>query len=75
MADQGAGFSASEFAGVGIQFALAILLFLFIGRWIDGKLGTSPIFLILGTFLGAGAAFYSIYRKVMAATRRDGDRR
>ena len=72
MVDQKAGptgFSAGDFAGVGIQFALAILLFLFVGKWIDGRLGTAPLFLILGAFVGAAGGFYSIYQKVMAATR------
>lgn len=63
------GFSASDFAGVGIQFALAILLFLFVGRWVDARLGTAPVFLIAGTFVGAAGGFYSMYRKVTAATR------
>ena len=49
---------------MGFQFAGAILLFLFVGMWLDGKLGTSPTFLIVGVFVGAGGAFYSIYRKL-----------
>lgn len=72
MADQKAGptgFSAGDFAGVGVQFVAAILVFLFLGKWIDGRLGTAPLFLILGTFVGAAGGFYSMYRKVSAATR------
>jgi ATP synthase protein I len=57
------------------QFVAAILLFLFLGRWLDSKLGTAPWLLILGVFLGAGAAFFSIYRKLMGAQRRDAERR
>ena len=56
----------ARYAGVGIQFAAAIILFLYAGQWLDRRLGTSPIFLILGVFLGAGAAFYSMYHKLMA---------
>jgi F0F1-type ATP synthase assembly protein I len=67
----GGGPSATEFAGVGIQFALAILLFLYIGQWLDSKLGTAPWLLILGVFLGAGLGFYSMYRKLMAAQARE----
>jgi F0F1-type ATP synthase assembly protein I len=66
-----AGFSPGDFAGVGIQFVLAILLFLFVGKWIDARLGTAPVFLIIGTFVGAAGGFYSMYRKVIAATRQD----
>jgi ATP synthase protein I len=75
VAESGREFSAGEFAGVGVQFAVAILVFLFLGRWIDSRLGTAPVFLIIGTFVGAAGGFYSMYRKVSAATRRGGDRR
>jgi ATP synthase protein I len=56
----------ARYAGVGIQFAAAVILFLFAGQWLDRRLGTSPVFLMLGVFVGAGAAFYSMYRKLMA---------
>ena len=65
------GFSVSEFAGVGLQFAVSILVFLYLGQWLDRKLGTAPWLLIVGVFLGAGASFYSMYRKLMAAQARD----
>ena len=66
---------AGTVAGMGLQFALSILLFLFAGQWIDGKLGTAPLFLILFVFVGAGASFYSIYRKLMEQQRRDDEQR
>jgi ATP synthase protein I len=61
----------SEFAGVGLQFAVSILVFLYLGQWLDRKLGTAPWLLMAGVFLGAGASFYSMYRKLMAAQARD----
>ena len=67
--------SAAEFAGIGFQFAGAILLFLFAGQWLDRRLGTAPLFLIVGVFLGASAAFYGMYRRLMAAQRRDAEER
>ena len=57
--------AAGKYAGLGFQFVFAILLFLWVGQWVDRKLGTDGIFLILGVFLGAGAAFYSMYRNLM----------
>jgi F0F1-type ATP synthase assembly protein I len=56
---------------VGIQFALSILVFLYLGQWLDRKLGTAPWLLIIGVFLGAGGSFYSMYRKLMAVQARD----
>jgi ATP synthase protein I len=67
------GPSPASFAGAGVQFVVSILLFLYIGKWLDARLGTSPWLLMLGVFLGAGAGFYSFYRRIMAASRSDGD--
>lgn len=54
-----------RYAGLGLQFALAIGLFLWIGWKLDGWLGTTPLLTILGAFVGGGAAFYSIYRHLV----------
>jgi F0F1-type ATP synthase assembly protein I len=62
---------AAQFMGLGLQFVLSLLLFLYLGQWVDGKLGTSPLFLILGVFTGATAAFYSMYRKLKAVERQE----
>jgi len=62
---------AAQFMGLGLQFVLSLLLFLYLGKWVDGKLGTSPLFLILGVFIGAGAAFYSMYRRLKVAEREE----
>ena len=70
-----AGATPAAFAGAGFQFAASILAFLFLGRWLDGKLGTAPWLLILGVFVGAGAGFYSMYRRLMASEGKgDGQR-
>jgi F0F1-type ATP synthase assembly protein I len=63
--------AAGKHAGLGLQFALSIILFLYVGRWVDRKLGTDGPFLLLGVFVGAGAAFYSMYRSLMADQRRE----
>jgi ATP synthase protein I len=65
------GPSATEFAGVGLQFAASILVCLFVGQWLDRKLGTAPWLLLVGVFFGAGTGFYSMYRKLMAAQARE----
>lgn len=62
--------SPATYAGVGIQFAIAIVLFALGGNWLDERAGSSPLFLILGVFVGGAAAFYSMYRKLMAAQDR-----
>lgn len=58
-----------EFMGAGLQFAAAILLFLFAGRWLDERLGTSPWLVLLGVLLGFGLGFLSLYRKMVIIPR------
>ena len=69
------GLSGADFAGVGIQFAFAIIAFLFAGQWLDNRLGTNGLFTIAGVFIGAGAAFYNMYRKISAAQKQDDEER
>jgi ATP synthase protein I len=73
--DSASGTSGAAYAGLGLQFALAILLFTFLGQWLDRRFGTEPWLLLVGVFVGAGGGFYSIYRKLMADLRRDEERR
>jgi len=47
-----------------------VLLFLLGGWWLDGKLGTEPLFLILGAFVGAAAGFYSLWHHLVAEPER-----
>ena len=69
------GLSGGEFAGVGIQFAFAIIVFLYAGQWLDNRLGTNGLFTIAGVFIGAGAAFYSMYRRISSAQKQDDEER
>jgi len=69
------GLSGGDFAGVGIQFAAAIIIFLFSGQWVDNRLGTNGLFTIAGVFIGAGGGFYSMYRKISAAQKQDDEER
>jgi F0F1-type ATP synthase assembly protein I len=69
------GLSGADFAGVGLQFAVAIIVFLYAGQWLDNRLGTNGLFTIAGVFIGAGAAFYNMYRKISAAQKQDDEDR
>jgi len=69
------GLSGADFAGVGLQFALAIIVFLYAGQWLDNRFGTNGLFTIAGVFIGAAAAFYNMYRKISAAQKLDDEDR
>ncbi|MEP7383763.1 MAG: AtpZ/AtpI family protein [Gemmatimonadota bacterium] len=60
-----------KYAGIGLQFAISVLLFLYAGQWIDRRLHTAPWGVLGGVLVGASAAFYSMYRRLMADLERD----
>jgi F0F1-type ATP synthase assembly protein I len=45
--------------------ALTLLVSLGIGYWIDGRLGTRPVFFLLAAVFGLFAAGYHFYKSVM----------
>ena len=51
-----------RYTGLGLTWALSVLLFLLIGYWLDGRLGTLPWLTVAGAFLGAAGGFLSLYR-------------
>jgi F0F1-type ATP synthase assembly protein I len=53
-------------AGLGLQFAVALVLFGYAGQWVDQRLGTSPVGLLAGVLVGAGGTFYLSYRRLTA---------
>lgn len=61
--------ASGQYLGYGLAWALSVMLFLGLGAWIDGKLGTSPVLLIVGAFVGAGAGFYSLYYHIVIEPR------
>ena len=67
--------SAGTYAGLGLQLLGAILLFLYVGQWLDRRFGAGGIVTVVSVLVGAGAAFYSVYRRLMADQRRDELRR
>lgn len=42
----------SDYLGMGVQIAASFAFFVFLGYWADGKLGTSPLMLLVGVALG-----------------------
>lgn len=54
----------ADLAGIGVQFVAVLLVFLFLGKWLDERLGTSPWLLMIGVFLGFALSLLYIYRKL-----------
>jgi F0F1-type ATP synthase assembly protein I len=62
--------SGAAYAGLGLQFAALILIFVFAGQWLDRRFDTQW-FTIAGVFLGATLGIVSMYRRLMADQRRE----
>ncbi len=50
---------------------LSIALFALGGNWLDGRLGTRPLFVLLGTLLGFAGGFFSLYSRLMLRQKDD----
>lgn len=53
---------AAWLLGIGWYFAICVVLGVVVGRWLDGRLDTAPLFALIGTFVGLAAALYGGYR-------------
>lgn len=51
----------SFFSQIGITMAACVFIGVFVGRYLDSLLGTSPWLLLLFSFLGAAAAFKALF--------------
>ncbi len=50
--------------GMGFYIAIAIILGIWGGHWLDGKMNTSPLWLIIGLFLGIAVAALGVYNMI-----------
>ncbi len=54
----------------GLRFAVVIIVFLFLGNWLDNKFEIKPVFTLVCVFLGASAGFYSLYRSLVSDAKK-----
>jgi len=55
----------ARFSGHGLTLAMATGFFLFLGWILDQRLGSVPLFTIVGALVGAAAGFYHIIRELI----------
>lgn len=58
-----------EITTLGLEFALSEILGVWLGYWLDGKLGTGPWLLIAGACAGFALGFYIIVRAAKNMSR------
>jgi putative F0F1-ATPase subunit (Ca2+/Mg2+ transporter) len=60
----GKGPGPLRYAGLGVQLAVSLVVFVLVGQWADRKLGTGGIITIAAAFLGFGGTMYSLIRSL-----------
>jgi ATP synthase protein I len=66
--------AALRLTGVGFFIGISIVGGTFAGLWLDGKFNTSPIFILLGLFLGLVVAVYGVYRMIIPFIKNNQDK-
>lgn len=60
------GPGTTDLMGLGVQFAATLVAFLFLGRWLDGRLGTAPWLTVAGVFVGFGLSLLWLFARLRA---------
>jgi ATP synthase protein I len=63
------------FLTLGMQLALSVVVFFFIGRWLDGLWGTTPWLMLAGLILGMAGGFLQFFRAVNALGKQEEEER
>jgi len=62
--------ASSDYIGLGMQVAGGFAFFVFIGYWADSKIGTSPLLLLAGVFVGMVGMALVLMKVVRAANKK-----
>ncbi|HUV75539.1 MAG TPA: AtpZ/AtpI family protein [Dehalococcoidales bacterium] len=57
--------AALRLVGVGFFIGGSIVLGVVAGLWLDSRLNTAPILVIVGLILGVAVAFYGVYQLLL----------
>jgi len=66
--------AALRLTGVGFFIAACIVLGTFAGLWLDGRLDTQPLFMIVGLVVGLIVAAYGVYQMLRPLMNNKGDK-
>jgi len=63
--------NALRYIGLGWYVAICLVAGVLLGLWADSWLGTRPLFLLVGLFLGIAGAFLGLLRVISRVVRGD----
>ena len=65
----------ASFLTMGAQLALSVVVFFFLGRWLDGHFGTAPWLMLAGLALGITGGFIKFFRTAASLSREADEKR
>lgn len=57
--------NVGPYLGLGTQLAASIILMFFLGRWLDTQLDSTPLLVLICSFIGGFAGIYNFIKTVM----------
>lgn len=60
----------APYLGSGMQLAVTVVAFFFIGRWIDSKMNSDPLWMLVSAFLGIALGLYAFIKTVLGADKK-----
>ena len=69
--DPGNRGTGMRYAGLGVQLAVSLLAFVWVGQWADRRFATGGLLTVIFAFVGFGGTMYWLIRSLRT---KDGDR-
>ena len=63
--------AAAPYMTLGLQIAVAVILFLFIGKYADDKFGTKPWLMVAGIVIGFTGGMIHFFREVIELSNKE----
>lgn len=60
------------FLTIGLQLAITVIAFFFLGRWLDSEYGTSPWLMLAGLMVGITGGLIKFFKTAIEAGKRSG---
>ena len=65
------GAAFGPYLTLGLQLAVTVVVFFFLGRWLDGKFGTDPWLMLAGLAVGVAGGLAAFLLKAFALGREE----
>ena len=62
---------SAPYLTLGLQIAASVVLFLWVGKYLDGKFGTAPGLMVTGIVLGFTGGMIHFFREVTAMSEKE----